>query len=103
MNVALVVSSMGISSPLLSFDTHSTTGNMPGVAIGPASTAEAVAGKSLGVLGVLRSGLPKETTADAANDAGRTAGISTPDRSAGMAKVTEIKRARDASRRRRRA
>jgi hypothetical protein len=61
MNVALVVSRMGISSPLLSFDTHSTTGNMPGVAIGPASNAEAVAGKSLGVLGGLRSGLPKET------------------------------------------
>jgi len=54
MNASLVVSRMGISSPLLSLDTHSTTGNMPGVAIGPASNAEAVAGKSLGVLGGLR-------------------------------------------------
>jgi hypothetical protein len=60
-NVVLTASAMGMNSPLLTFDTQSTTGSMPGAAIGPASNPEAIAGKALGVAGGLRSGLAKET------------------------------------------
>jgi hypothetical protein len=60
-NVALVASAMGMNSALLTFDTQSTTGSMPGAAIGPASNGEAIAGKALGIVGGLRAGLAKET------------------------------------------
>jgi hypothetical protein len=59
-DVALIASAMGTNSTLLTFETQSTTGSMPGAGIGPASNGGAVAGKALGVAGGLRSGLPKE-------------------------------------------
>lgn len=63
--VALVESERGMHSTLLTFDTRSTTGSMPGAAVGPVpggvALAPVLAAKALGVASGLKSGLPEET------------------------------------------
>jgi len=58
-NVTLMDWQSGVSSTLMTFDTQSTTGGMPGAGVGPASRA-ALVGKTLGIAAGARSGLPRE-------------------------------------------
>jgi hypothetical protein len=59
-NVSLVDLRPPERATLLTFGTESTTGSLPGAAIGPAATGVEIAGKGLGVAGGVRAGLAQE-------------------------------------------